>query len=389
MKAERPPMRSWKVSCGLVCFLILLSNIWTISHWSESRDVYDDICYLRQAHLFQRFGLDGLNTDIARDDDHYLSSKLKEIGFAQWADPAKAPCHSLMPRTQRRVMQYPPGTGLLLAAFPSGFQVKPLYVLANVIVLGFVLSAIALATTRNAIVLTGAFGCLAMYLMINPAKASYSMAPTMALCALAGLFTARLFSERDASRQILFAAPVGFLIGLSVNFRLPNLFLAAGYFLVFLGMLLRERKLQAIWLGLSFGLACLIGMVPTLAANMINAGSPLATTYAGVDLAPPTLSYGLLLKYVRDMQFVLLVLVCGWTGWVLQRARDPSLRWTAWMSAGNLIFNLAFFLSHPIFEPYYTVPLEMLSLWSLLYASLLRPAAVVAEYPVPVRAARA
>lgn len=389
MKAERPPMRSWKVSCGLVCFLILLSNIWTISHWSESRDVYDDICYLRQAHLFQRFGLDGLNTDIARDDDHYLSSKLKEIGFAQWADPAKAPCHSLMPRTQRRVMQYPPGTGLLLAAFPSGFQVKPLYVLANVIVLGFVLSAIALASTRNAIVLTGAFGCLAMYLMINPAKASYSMAPTMVLCALAGLFTARLFSEQRTTRKILLSALIGFLIGLSVNFRLPNLFLTAGYFLVFLGMLLRERTAQAIWLGLSFGVACLIGMVPTLAANTINAGSPLATTYAGVDLAAPTLSYGLLLKYVRDMQFVLLVLVCGWTGWVLQRARDPSLRWTAWMSASNLIFNLAFFLSHPIFEPYYTVPLEMLSLWSLLYASLLRPAAVVAEDPVPVRAARA
>lgn len=389
MKAERPPMRSWKVFCGLVCFLILLSNIWAISHWSESRDVYDDICYLRQAHLFQRFGLDGLNTDIARDDDHYLSSKLKEIGFAQWADPAKAPCHSLMPRTQRRVMQYPPGTGLLLAAFPSGFQVKPLYVLANVIVLGFVLSAIALASTSNAIVLTGAFGCLAMYLMINPAKASYSMAPTMVLCALAGLFTARLFSERDVNKQILLAAPVGLLIGLAVNFRLPNLFLAAGYFLIFLGMLLRERKLQAIWLGMSFGVACLIGMVPTLAANMINAGSPLATTYAGVDLAPPTLSYGLLLKYVRDMQFVLLVLVCGWTGWVLLRSRDSGLRRVAWMNAGNLIFNLAFFLSHPIFERYYIVPLEMLSLWSLLYASLLRPAAAVAEGSVPMRAARA
>ena len=74
MDAERPPMRFWKVACGLVCFLILLSNIWTISHWSESRGVYDDICYLRQAHLFQRFGLDSFNTDIARDDDHYLSS---------------------------------------------------------------------------------------------------------------------------------------------------------------------------------------------------------------------------------------------------------------------------------------------------------------------------
>ena len=257
------------------------------------------------------------------------------------------------------------------------------------IVLGFVLFAISYARTRGPILLTGAFGCLAMYLMINPAKASYSMAPTMVLCALAGLFTARLFSGRDPSRQILFAALVGFLIGLSVNFRLPNLFLTVGYFLVFLGMLLSERKTQAIWLGLSFGVACLIGMVPTLAANMINAGSPLATTYAGADLAPPTLSYGLLLKYVRDMQFVLLLLVCGWTGWVLLRRRDFGLRWTATMSAGNLIFNLAFFLSHPIFEPYYTVPLEMLSLWSLLYASLLRPAAVVAEDPAPVRAARA
>ncbi|HUN96686.1 MAG TPA: hypothetical protein VMU69_10665 [Bradyrhizobium sp.] len=389
MDAERLPMRSWKTACGLVCFLILLSNIWIIAHWSESRGVYDDICYLRQAHLFQRFGLDGLNTDIARDDDHYLASKLKEIGFAQWADPAEAPCHSLMPRTHRRVMQYPPGTGLLLAAFPSGFQVKPLYVLANVFVLGFVLLAISYARTRDAVLLTAAFGCLAMYLMINPTKASYSMAPTMVLCALAGLFTARLFSEQRATKQILFAALVGFLIGLSVNFRLPNLFLTVGYFVVFVGMLLRERKAQAVWLGMSFGLACLIGMVPTLAANAINAGSPLATTYAGVDLAPPILSYGLLLKYLRDMQFVLLLLACGWTGWVLQRTRDPALRWTAWMSTGNLIFNLAFFLSHPIFEPYYTVPLEMLSLWSLLYASLPQPAVVVAEDSVPVRVAKA
>jgi hypothetical protein len=277
----------------------------------------------------------------------------------------------------------------LLAAFPSGLQAKPLYVLANVIVLGLALLAIGYARTREAILLTGAFGCLAMYLMINPTKASYSMAPTMVLCALAGLLTARLFSEQRTGRQILFAALVGFLLGLSVNFRLPNLFLTTGYFLVFAGMLLTERKAQAIWLAISFGLACLVGMVPTLAANTINAGSPLATTYAGVDLAPPALGYGLLLRYARDMQFVLLVLACGWTGWVLLCRRESSLRWTAWMSTGNLIFNLAFFLTHPIFEPYYIVPLEMLSLWSLLYASLLQPATAMAETPVLARAAKA
>jgi len=110
-------MRYLKAACALVCFLILVSNVWTISRWNESRGVYDDICYLRQAHLFQKFGLGGLDTNIVRDDDHYLSSKLKEIGYAAWNDPAAAPCHNLMPATQKRVMQYPPGTGFCWRCF--------------------------------------------------------------------------------------------------------------------------------------------------------------------------------------------------------------------------------------------------------------------------------
>jgi hypothetical protein len=39
--------------------------------------------------------------------------------------------------------------------------------------------------------------------------------------------------------------------------------------------------------------------------------------------------------------------------------------------------NLAFFLSHPVFTPYYTIPLAMLSLWSLLFVSLMQPAEIV------------
>src|ERR1700753_4078790 len=104
-------MLNLKLACGLVCCIILLSNVRTISHWNESRGVYDDVCYLRQAHLFQKFGVDGLNTDIARDADHYLSSNLRAIGFAAWNDPAAAPCHTKMAKTGRRVLQYPPGTG--------------------------------------------------------------------------------------------------------------------------------------------------------------------------------------------------------------------------------------------------------------------------------------
>src|SRR3954447_24657871 len=120
-------MKIAKFAFGLICLAILASNIVTMSRWSEARGVYDDICYLRQAHLFQKFGLDGLDTSVVRDDDRYLSGKLKEIGFPDWSDATKAPCHTSMPATSKLVLQYPPGTGFVLALFSSGFQVIPLF----------------------------------------------------------------------------------------------------------------------------------------------------------------------------------------------------------------------------------------------------------------------
>jgi hypothetical protein len=366
-------MRYLKIACGFVCLLILCSNLWTISRWNESRGVYDDVCYLRQAHLFQKYGLGGLDTNIARDDDHYLSSKLKAIDFPGWNDPAEAPCHSLMPATQKRVMQYPPGTGFVLALFPAGFQLIPLYALATIVVFCFVLLGISYATSVLTILLATAYGCLALYLMINPTKASYSMAPTMVVCAVAGFFTARLFLAAQPRNRILLAALVGLVIGLAVNFRLPNLFLASGYALFFAGAFLRRRKIETVLQAAAFGIAFLAGTVPTLVANAINAGGPLTTTYAGVDVTPPEFSLGVLRHYVTDMQFVLLLISAAWTALALRRGPTLSITRTALVTAGNLVVNLGFFMSHPIFTPYYTVPVAMLSLWSLLFASLMQP----------------
>jgi hypothetical protein len=72
-----------KLLCAIGLLAVLASNVWTMSRWSESRGVYDDVCYLRQAHLFQKFGLRGIDTNIAYDDDHYIKNKLKAIGFAE------------------------------------------------------------------------------------------------------------------------------------------------------------------------------------------------------------------------------------------------------------------------------------------------------------------
>ncbi len=120
-----------------------------------------------------------------------------------------------------------------------------------------------------------------------------------------------------------------------------------------------------------FGTAFLAGVAPTLLANAINAGSPFKTTYGGVDVTPPDFSFSVIWQYVADMQFVLLVLSIGWTVWMLRSRRWDSARQVALVTGGNLLVNLAFFMTHPVFTPYYTIPIAMLSLWTLLFATLI------------------
>jgi len=278
-----------------------------------------------------------------------------------------------MPATKKLVMQYPLGTGFVLALFPQGFQVIPLYVSATIIVFGFALLAIFYVRSQSSILLTAAFGCLAIYLMINPAKASYSIAPTMVVGVLAGFLTARLFLAGQRQQRLLLTALVGLLIGVAVNFRLPNLFLSSGYFLFFFAAFLLSRKIETALQGMVFGAAFLGGMAPTLVANAINAGSPFSTTYGGVDVTPPDFSFSVIRSYLADLQSVLLLLAMAWTALIL---RGNGVRQVALVTAGNLLVNLAFFLSHPVFTPYYTIPVAMLSLWSLLFASLMQPAEI-------------
>src|SRR6185295_1199615 len=184
---------------------------------------------------------------------------------ADWNDLRQIPCHPFIPAVDKHVMQYPPGTGFVLSLFPAGFQVVPLYVMTSAVAVGFSLLALIYASTLYRLMLVAAFGDCAIYLMINPSKASYSVAPTMMVCALAGFLTAKLFMESSRHRFVLWAL-VGLLIGLSVNFRLPNLFLAAGYFLYLAGAFLLARSKQTFLQGASFGIAFLIGIAPTLIA---------------------------------------------------------------------------------------------------------------------------
>ena len=190
----------------------------------------------------------------------------------------------------------------------------------------------------------------------------------MMVCALAGYLTAKLFADAPRHRFVLIAL-VGLLIGISVNFRLPNLFLAAGYCLYLAGAFLLARDKDTFLQGATFGVACLIGMTPTLVANAINAGSPFATTYGPDGALPPELDAGIIWRYLIDVQFTLLAIAAAWTAW-LWLADQGNARQVALLVATNLSANLIFFISHPIFTPYYIIPIDMLSLWTLLFATL-------------------
>jgi hypothetical protein len=113
-------------------------------------------------------------------------------------------------------------------------------------------------------------------------------------------------------------------------------------------------------------------MVPTLIAQAINAGSPFATTYGASDAVGPAFNVSVLGEYMRDTQSLLMVLSIGWTLWVLW-AGARAARQIALIVAANLLINLGFFLSHPIFTPYYIVPIAMLSTWTLSFSWLMQP----------------
>ncbi len=84
----------------------------------------------------------------------------------------------------------------------------------------------------------------------------------------------------------------------------------------------------------------------------------------------------------------MLAISVAWTAW-LWRFDRGSVRQVALLVALNLAVNLIFFMTHPIFTPYYIIPIDMLSLWTLLFATLdLRGerAADRAAFPQPANA---
>ena len=81
------------------------------------------------------------------------------------------------------------------------------------------------------------------------------------------------------------------------------------------------------------------------------------------------------------MQGGLIILTAAWAILALIASTQKL---TVSIVAVNLVSNLAFFLSHPIFTPYYLMPLAMLSLWTLLATTVKQSGLSAAPCSPPV-----
>ena len=373
-----PPLKIAKIVCAILMTILFGLMIRTMSGWNEARGVVDDLCYLRQAHLFQRFGLNGLDTDIARDTDGFFAARLRTIDYPKPDDPTAAPCHNRMAATGRIVMQYPPGTGFLMAAFPEGSQAVALYMVVTAMLFAVALATIVIAATPGALAASAGLGALSLYLMNNPMKSSYSLPPTMIVCVVAGALIARLAVTKNTRRRVLLAGLLGMAFGLGVDIRIANVVLVAGIGVYLLVCFIRQPQVTSLIDGVVFGLAALVGMIPTLVANAINAGSLFATTYSNQDLQPPNFAPGALMAqmgdYLKGTQGVLIVAAIVLTA--VTCLRPGASRQAGYIAAGTLAVNLGYFISHTIYTPYYAVPAAMLTLWIVFFAFLYETGAI-------------
>ena len=169
---------------------------------------------------------------------------------------------------------------------------------------------------------------------------------------------------------------VGLLIGISVNFRLPNLFLSAGY------CLLSRRRIPAGAKQGHFPAGCDIRRcIPD--RDGADAGRQRDQCGQSVRdhlrrpiqrFDAPGLDAGILWRYFIDVQFTLLTLAGAWTAWLLRLESGAGIRSVALVTAPESRGEPGFLHDPPDLHAVLHIPIDMLSLWTLLFASLMRPA---------------
>jgi hypothetical protein len=291
-----------------------------------------------------------------------------------WDELVAPHAHHYFPQTGSVGVQYPPGTGLMLALFPEGRAVDGLNqaIIALLLVTGIVV--LIVAGIRQAWFSAG-FVALALYLglvilrKIGTDSFSINAALAPLLLGFLCIFAALGWRAWSGRKRLAWIAALigGCLLGLTILIRLPIIFLVPGL-LVLLWPRSWRPSLQEPVLPFALGLI-VTGILPLLAHQSYMTGAWYLPTYGSADSAPPSLEplWANLQYYFgggrgSEHNWALLALFVGVGGLLIYHPRHQptglALSWRRLMVSALTLWGLptVYFLTHRVTTPYYSIP---------------------------------
>jgi hypothetical protein len=347
-------------------------------HVEEYAFACDPFGYLRMAREirqaisnleFPEFHLESTHTRLLID-----LMQSQHVPLALWDEMVAPHAHHHFPRAGSVGVQYPPGTGFMLALFPEGQAVDGLNRTTIVLFLVTGILLLILAGVRQAWVSAG-FVALALHLgltilgKIGTDSFSINAALAPLLLAFVCVFAAlALRAWRGNVRAAWFVALLGgLLLGFAILIRLPVVFLVPGVLITLWPQSWRPTIRDPL---IAFGLGVVLsGMLPLLAHQYHLTGAWYLSTYGRDDSALPSLEplWSNLAYYFGGgrgsrYNWALLALLIGLGGFITSRRRHKqtclTLSWTRLIWSAVALWGLPtiYFLTHRLAISYYSVP---------------------------------
>lgn len=293
------------------------------------------------------------------------------VAVPRWDEVIAPHAHHYMPESGYVGVQYPPGTGLVLAMFPQG---EAVYRLNRIVEFVFIVTgvvALAIATWKRAwasiglVVLALSLGFMVMGRLGALSFSMNAVLVPILLTTVFSLLALWLKTSRLDRLALLCALLAGLSLGFATMIRLPSFLLSAG-FLVLLWPGFRNFRIKSLPVVFALGVT-ISGVIPVLINQRNVAGGWYISTYARVDAAPPTvealrpnLSYFLGNGPASIDNWALMAGVIGLVGFLLLYARRDNrlgLSWKRFVLAVALmwVIPICYFLSHRITGAHYMI----------------------------------
>jgi len=327
------------------------------------------IRYAYERGVWPEFRLESPQTRLLID-----FMKERQIAVPRWEEVVAPHAHHYFSQSGYVGVQYPPGTGLILAMFPQG---EAVYRLNRIVVIFFIVvgaATLILAAWKRAWVSVGLVVLalnLGLMVLARLGALTFSMnavlVPILLMCLLSLL--ALRFEATDRHRLALLSALLaGVSLGFATLIRLPSFLLAPGIFIL-LWPGFRNFSVKSLPVALALG-ATVVGVIPVVINQHFVAGAWYLSTYASVDAAPPTfgsvrdnLSYFLGNGPASLDNWTLLSGVAGLAGFLVIYLRRGSnldrlgFTWKRFLLAVVLLWAvpIVYFLSHKVTGAHYMI----------------------------------